>query len=295
MLPIDKTITSFLEDLENNKKRSWRTVRNYDLYLRRFVGWLGKNKIDQFEKLTKQDIQNYKAWLAQNRMVHGLIKLQGKIKNNKLKSNTQNYHLIAVRALLNFLAKKKVRALKPGEIELKATPATRINYLQKSDLEKLLETPIKIKQDKIIQFRDKAILELLYCSGLKVSELTDLKINEINLKNECQKIKSGREFIVTHQCRYWLHQYLQLRKDNNPYVFIGLDRAQKSNSSGLTPRSVERIVARYAKVAGIKTNVTPHVLRHTFARNFILNGNKLSELQKRLGYTAVGTVKRYFD
>lgn len=283
---IDKTITSFLSDLENNKKRSWRTVRNYDLYLRRFAGWLGKNKIEQFENITKEDIEKYQAWL---------IKLQGKVKTGKLKSNTQNYHLIAVRALLNFLAKKKVKTLKPGEIELTATPATRISYIQKSDLEKLLESPIRIKQDKLIQFRDKAILELLYCSGLKVSEATSLKRAEVSLKKENQKLKSGKDFFISNQAKYWLAQYLNARKDNNQNVFLGHDRAQKSHSSGLTARSVERIVARYAKIAGIKTIATPHILRHTFARNFILCGNKMSELQKRLGYTAIGTVKRYLD
>ncbi|MFH0779528.1 MAG: tyrosine-type recombinase/integrase [Parcubacteria group bacterium] len=292
MLSIDKTITAFLEDLENNKKRSWRAVRNYDLYLRRFGGWLRKNKIEQFENITKEDIKKYQAWLAQNRLVHGLIKLQGKTKNNKLKSNTQNYHLIAVRALLNFLAKKKIKTLPPGEIELKATPAARINYLQKSDLEKLLETPIKIKQDKIIQFRDKAILELLYCSGLKVSELASLKIADFDLKSGTIKI-AGRAIKLSNMCRYWLHQYRNLCQAKTDNFFIGLDRAQQNNSNGLSVRSVERIVARYAKIVGIKTIVTPHVLRHTFARNFILSGNKLSELQKRLGYTAMSTVKRY--
>lgn len=289
MFLIDKTITSFLEDLENNKKRSWRTVRNYDLYLRRLSGWLAKNKIFAPNQITKGMICQYQSWLASAR---------DPIRKKIYKKNTQNYHLIAGRAFLRFLAKKKVESLPAAEIKLARLPKAKIDFLEKRDLEKLLDAPTKIKQDKTIQARDKAILELLYCSGLKVSEIAELKTKEIDFKKGAFETKK-QIMPISNQCQFWLNQYRALRHTGNEYFFIGHDRAkntrEKQKVCGLTPRSIERIVNRYAKFAGIDCQATPNILRHTFARNLLLAGNSLANLQKRLGHVSISTTKRYLE
>jgi site-specific recombinase XerD len=293
---IDKLITEFLEDLEVSRGRSDRTIRNYDFYLRRFSGWLKENKVLDTDKISNEYIRKYRLWL--NRLKDPLTK-------ENLKKNTQNYHLIAIRSFLKYLSKRDIESLAPEKIELAKMPMRSVSVLEGSDLDKLLEAPIASDSLKIIKYRDKAIIEWLFSTGMRVSELAALKKN-INLNKEEFSIrgKGGKVRIVflDEQPRYWTKQYLKLRKDNNPYLFIGHDKAASDRNKsklnetdyiGLTPRSVERIVKKYAKIAGINKKITPHTLRHSFATDLLLNGADLRSVQTMLGHSSVTTTQIY--
>jgi site-specific recombinase XerD len=293
---INKLITDFLEDLEITKNRSDRTIRNYDFYLRRFSTWLAENKISSPEKITLEAIRKYRLWL--NRLVDPTRK-------SNLKKNTQNYHLIAVRAFLKYLAKRDIKTLAPEKIELARLEMRQVDFIEGSDLDNLLDAPLQTKSPKIIQYRDKAVLEMLFSTGMRVSELAALT-KDLNLKKDefTVKGKGGKTRIVflAQQARYWVNEYLKLRKDGNPYLFIGHDKAAKArtkegqetkNKIGLTPRSIERIVQKYAKIVGINKKVTPHTMRHSYATDLLMNGADIRSVQALLGHSSITTTQIY--
>jgi len=293
---LDKLITDFLEDLEVAKGRAGRTIRNYDFYLRRFSGWLKEAKVTSPENITLDNVTKYRLWLN---------RLKDPIKKETLKKNTQNYHLIAIRSFLKYLAKIDVTSLAPEKIELARMPMRAVSVLEGSDLDNLLEAPLKNKASKLIQYRDKAILEWLFSTGVRVSELAALK-KDLNLKKDEFSIrgKGGKIRVVffDEQPRYWTREYLKLRKDNNPYLFIGHDKAADDRNQNtlneqdyisLTPRSIERTVKKYAKLAGINKRVTPHTMRHSFATDLLMNGADLRSVQTMLGHASVTTTQIY--
>lgn len=292
MPKIDKYITDFLEELEISKGRSERTIRNYDFYLRRFSGWLNNNKITAPEKITLETIRKYRLWL--NRLLDP-------VRKSTLKKNTQNYHLIAVRAFFKYLAKRDVQTLAPEKIDLAKVPMRQVEFLEGSDLDNLLEMPLKNNNIRIIQYRDKAILEMLFSTGLRVSELAALK-TDLNLdKDELTVRGKGdktRIVFISQQARYWVKEYLKLRKDMNPYLFIGHDKAAKARKNadqpiGLTARSIERLVKKYSKLAGINKKITPHTLRHSYATDLLINGADIRSVQSLLGHSSITTTQIY--
>lgn len=293
MAKIDKLITAFLEDLEVARGRSDKTIRNYDFYLKRFYGWLKENNVTDAEDITQELIHKYRLWLN---------RLKDPIRKITLKKNTQNYHLIALRAFLKFLSKRDVQSLPPEKIDLAKLPNRMVEFVEGSDLANLMEAPLKYNQDKIIQFRDKAILETLFSTGLRVSELAALKRDSINLKKDEFTVrgKGGKTRIVflSNHARYWLAEYLKLRKDVSEFLFVGHDRALEQREKGkedkgISPRSVERIVAKYAKFVGITKVVTPHTLRHSFATDLLINGADIRSVQSMLGHSSITTTQIY--
>lgn len=304
-------ITQFLEYLEIEKGRSYNTVRNYDFYLNRFAQWLSENGVKNPSKINQDDVRKYRLWL--NRLTDRF--------GEPLKKNTQNYHLIAVRAFLKYLAKMDVQVLSPEKIELAKMPQRQVDFLEGSDLDRLLEAPLqtptkpgvfkrrKIDEKKdltneytLIQLRDKAILELLFCTGLRVSEAAGLKIDSINLnKDEFTvrgKGKKLRIVFLSEQARYWLKQYLKKRTDMNTYLFISHDRAaskrdDNTDNVGLTPRSIQRTLEKYTRQAGITKKVTPHTLRHSYATDLLLNGADIRSVQAMLGHESITTTQVY--
>lgn len=304
-------IIQFLEYLEIEKGRSHNTVRNYDFYLHRFAEWLSEHGITNPSNVTQEHVRKYRLWL--NRLTDRF--------GEPLKKNTQNYHLIAVRAFLKYLAKMDVEVLSPEKIELAKMPQRQVAFLEGSDLDRLLEAPLqvpgkvgvftrrKIDERKditndhtLIQLRDKAILELLFCTGMRVSEAAGLKIDSINLdKDEFTvrgKGKKLRVVFLSEQARYWLKQYLKKRTDMNPYLFISHDRASKKrddnqDDTGLTPRSIQRILEKYTRQAGITKQVTPHTLRHSYATDLLLNGADIRSVQAMLGHESITTTQVY--
>ncbi|NQT49530.1 tyrosine-type recombinase/integrase [Candidatus Kuenenbacteria bacterium] len=287
MATINTLITDFLEDLENKKKRSLRTVRNYDFYLRRFSCWAKKKKISDPEKITEQVVKRYRLWLD---------KIESSVKKAKLKLNTQTYHLIALRNYLKYLETEKINSLSPKKVKLPRLVQTKVEYLEVPEIQDLFGAPILVKQHKLFQARDRAILELLYCTGLKVSEVARLTIHDLDLKKGLI-MSAKRKITLTNQAKHWLQQYIKFRKKvDNEYLFIGHDRALHARKpKALTPRSVERIVKKYAQVADIEKKVTPQTLRHTYAINLIKKGDKIENIKKKLGYSVISSTLKYFE
>jgi site-specific recombinase XerD len=286
---INKLIQDFLNDLKNTRHRSARTARNYDFYLKRFLVWLNELKISSPEKITSEVVNGYSAWLK---------KLSSAIRKTKLKDNTRNYHLIALRAFLKYLVKKKVNSLSPNKVRLAVWRGADPIFLEKNELEKLLEAPFKINQEKILQLRDRAILELILCSGLKVSEVATLERNKINLKKESFVLfgRKKRTVFLSNQARYWLNQYLKARQDKNIFLFIGHDRASAVREKiGLTTRSVERTVEKYRQVSGTNKKITPQILRHSYAISLARGGETIETMKEKLGHLSLGSSARYFD
>jgi site-specific recombinase XerD len=299
----DNLITNFLEYLEVERGRSQATIRNYTFYLQRFFVWAkSKNKSFTVAEVDTDLIRQYRLFL--NRVADE--------RGRNLKKSTQNYHLIALRTFLKYLAKHDVKSLAPEKIELAKTSQRQIEYLEGGDLEKFLEAPFQIKEAEIIQKRDKAILETLFSTGLRVSELVNLKKDQINLtKDEFTVRGKGdklRIVFLANQAKYWIKQYLELRRDDSPYIFVGHDRAAKSRKQEnkkttkqetneevehLTPRSVQRLIKKYSKIAGITKRITPHTLRHSFATDLLTSGADIRSVQALLGHASITTTQVY--
>lgn len=277
--------------LEVERNRSVRTVQNYDFYLRRFFKWA--KDIDPKE-LTLDMVRQYRVWL--NRYTDD--------KGKSMKKNTQNYHLIALRSFLKYLSKRDIDTLAPEKIELARMPERSVEFLDSTELERLLESPMGGKKNAdgrptIIQLRDKTILEMLFSTGLRVSELAGLTKNMVNLKMEEFTVRGKgdkpRVVFLSQQARYWLEQYFARRKDMEPFLFVSHDRAQKGRDDvkGLTPRSVQRIVENHARAAGITKKITPHTMRHTFATDLLRNGADIRSVQTMLGHSSITTTQIY--
>lgn len=284
MNKLSALLTQFLEHLEIEKNRSQKTLRNYDFYLRRFIGWLGDKRPAD---VSNEDVRKYRLWL--NRLAD---------KNGDLlKKNTQNYHLIALRAFLKYLAKRDIPTLPPEKIELMKMPDREVSFLEGSDLNRILEAPL-LTADGAIKYRDKAILELLFSTGLRVSELAHLKRDTVNIaKDEFTIMGKGRKsrvVFLSEQAKYWLKKYLEKRTDVSLYLFVSHTKNQKhAGEQPLTERSIQRLVQRYARSAGITKPVTPHTLRHSYATDLLQNGADIRAVQTMLGHSSITTTQIY--
>lgn len=300
MLPTIPTSTSlsllmrqFLEYCEIEKNRSNNTIQNYAFYLDRFITWAKKQHVSSAPDIDLELVRQYRLWL--NRL-GGM---------NPLKKNTQNYHLIALRSFLKYLSKRDIKSLAPEKIELAKMPERDVSFLEGDDLIRLLEAPLKAEGSLIIQKRDRAILEMLFCTGLRVSELSSLKRDSLNLsKSEFTVKGKGDKFrivFVTPSALAQLKAYLDMRTDPHPPLFIRHDKAQSlsekeevaEESLFLTPRSIQRLVQKYAKVAGVTKIVTPHTMRHTFATDLLMNGADIRSVQALLGHASITTTQIY--
>jgi site-specific recombinase XerD len=292
------TLTSLKDDfltyLEVERNRSERTVRNYDFYLKRFFNWA---KETPPERLTLDQVRQYRVWLNRFKDERG----------EPLKKNTQNYHLIALRSFLKYLAKRDIQTLAPEKIELARMPERTVEFLDEGELMRLLEAPLKIRSTEsgpsnellpLVRLRDKALLEMLFSTGMRVSELAGLTKDKINLKNEEFTVRGKgdkpRVVFLSNSARYWMKEYLGKRRDMDPHLFVSHDRAGKGRESGgLTPRSIQRVVEYYAKSAGITKRITPHTLRHTFATDLLRNGADIRSVQTMLGHSSITTTQIY--
>lgn len=297
-------IKEFLEYLEIEKGSSQLTVRNYHFYLSRFSE---QSKIKDPRKIELESVRKFRLWLSRMKNPRG----------GQLSPATQNYHLIALRNFLKYLAKKDVISLAPEKIELAKVGERQISFLEGEDLEKLLEAPLQVKQPEIIKLRDKAILELLFSTGLRVSELASLDKEDINLKKDEFSIrgkgKKWRIVFLSNQAKHWVKQYLDKRVDFEPALFVRHDKAANSaienkigssrfssrkltkeeQKNGITSRSIQRIIRKYAKQAGITKKITTHSLRHSFATDLLNNGADLRAVQELLGHKNITTTQIY--
>src|SRR5581483_786851 len=242
----------FLEYLEIEQNRSQKTIINYDHYLTRLLDYAGGEL--QVSDIDTEVIRKWRLWL--NRL--------GTNVSDELQKTTQNYHLIAVRGFLRFCAKRDIPALAPDKIELARAPRKQISFLTREELSRMFEQP---NVDTINGLRDRAILELLFSSGLRVSELTNLDRDHINLKRREFMVRGkgqkDRPVFISQQAADWVQRYLDKRQDNSKPLFIRYAKTAKNtdtsgNFSRLTARSVQRIISKYARLGGITKHVSPH-------------------------------------
>jgi len=280
---ISVLLREFLEYLEIEKGRSLKTVENYDRYIKRFIK---HSDIQTPSDITEDAVRNYRLWLnrQENKQKTG----------GTLKKNTQNYHLIALRAFLKYLIRRKVTSLAPDTIELAKTPARNLDLVTSAELERLLSSP-DTKELKGI--RDKAILELFFSTGLRVSELCGLNQDSVDLSRDEFSVRGKGEKVrvvfLSSAAKEAIRAYLKARKDMEEALFVGLSRINKQASERLTSRSIERLVRYYATKAGISKKMTPHVLRHSFATDLLQNGADIRSVQMMLGHSSVSTTQIY--
>lgn len=272
----------FLEHLEIERGRSLKTVENYDRCLTRFLSFA---KISSPADITDDLVRRYRLWLN---------RLPAAAAGETLKKKTQNYHLIALRAFLKYLRKRGVSSLSPERIELAKLGERSLDLVSAVELERLLASP---RGADLKSLRDRAILELLFSTGLRVSELSaldrdiDLGKDELSVRGKGEKV---RVVFLSPRAKAALREYLAKRSDMDEALFIQLGKnAAAAASLRLTPRSVERIVKHYAVAAGISKKVTPHVIRHSFATDLLENGADLRSVQAMLGHANIATTQVY--
>ncbi len=286
MPKISILIADFLEYLELEKNTSLQTIKNYDHYLKRFLEFAGD--IEAFN-IDLALVRKYRLFLS--RFVDPLTK-------KPLKRVTQNYFIIALRAYLRYLARVDVKTLSAEKVELGEEDPSPIRILDGSSLERLLDAPDISSKDGI---RDKTILELLFSTGLRVSELASLDRDQINLQRREFGIvgKGGKERVVfiSDAAAEWIERYLNLRKDTFRPLFIRyqgkIDPSDQGEKMRLTPRSIERIVEKYSKRVGLSIKATPHTLRHSFATDLLINGADIRSVQEMLGHANISTTQIY--
>lgn len=290
-MTINSLITDFLEYMEVEKGRTVGSTKNYDSYLRAFANFAKKEQIEESNKIDLELVRKYR--LALNR---------GRIHCRELSKVTQNYYLIALRSFLKFLQKKDVATLAPEKIELAKAPERQITFLDRDELDRIFAAP---NQKTVQGLRDKAILDLFFSTGLRVSELCNLLRKDINLEKKEFSVrgKGGKIRVVflDDSSRESLKKYLSLRTDKSEFLFISYGHTNKksqilnlkSQNEGITPRSVQRMIQKYAKTAGITKKVSPHTMRHSFATDLLINGADLRAVQTLLGHSSITTTQIY--
>lgn len=281
-----KAKTDFLEYLEVEQNRSQKTIANYDHYLTRLLDFAGDDiRIDD---INPELIRKWRLWL--NRL--------GTNSSDELQKTTQNYHLIALRSFLKFCAKRDIPALPADKIELAHTIRKQVTFLNEEELGRLFAQPDITEEAGL---RDRAILELLFSSGLRVSELVGLDRDHINLKRREFMVRGkgqkDRPIFISSEAATWLERYIVKREDNTRPLFVRYAGNKSVDLTGnfhrLTARSVQRLVAHYALMAGITKHVSPHTLRHSFATDLLMNGADLRSVQAMLGHSNISTTQIY--
>lgn len=289
MASLKKLKQQFLEYIEIEKGRSMKTVENYDHYLTRFLDF---TKNDNPANVTDASVREFRLWL--NRQLTG----HNKAGSETLSKKTQNYYLIALRAFLKYLARQEVKTLPAERIELAKTSERSLDLITPEELQRLLDSP---KGSDLKDLRDKAILELLFSTGLRVSELCSLT-SDINLKSDELSIrgKGGKIRVVflSDKAKKCVGEYLKARKDMSGALFVPVDTKNFYKNSTrdfgfLDKRSIERIVKQHATKAGISKKVTPHTMRHLFATDLLSNGADLRSVQALLGHSSIVTTQIY--
>lgn len=283
---MSELIIDFVEYLEVERGRSSKTSENYRRYLERFVEFAGDIEV---EDITSELVRKYRLWL--NRVVSD--------KGDELATITQSYHLIALRGFLDYLSKRNIASLAPNKIDLPKTHRKQVTFLHLEEVERILEV---IPDDGTLShLRDRAIMELLFSSGLRVSELTNLDRDHINIKRREFMVRGkgqkDRPVFISKAAANALETYLATRTDSLPPLFLNYSRNNIQDTSGdfrrLLPRSIQRLVSKYAKLAGITKHVSPHTMRHSFATDLLMNGADIRSVQSMLGHSNISTTQVY--
>lgn len=276
----------FLEYLEIERGRSLKTIENYDRYLTKFLAYV---KTDDPKKITEDLVREFRLHL--NRQPG--TKVGRRVE--PMKRKTQNYYLIAVRAFLKFLRKRGVSSLSPERIELAKVAERSLDLITPQELERLMKAPDVATERGL---RDKAILELLFSTGLRISELCNLSTDDVDLTRDEFSVRGKgdkiRVVFLSDAAKNAIREYTKARKDMSDALFIQYGKNAKNASDlRLTPRTVQRVLKTYAIKAGITRKVSPHVIRHSFATDLLSNGADLRSVQALLGHAHIGTTQVY--
>jgi site-specific recombinase XerD len=287
---LSEAVNQFLEYLEVERGCSRLTVRDYEHYLRHFSNWLdGISPQARPEDINLDIVRRYRLYLAR----------QTGPKGQPLKRVTQSYYIIALRAFLRYLiVQRNISTLSPEKIELPKGISRTVTFLNSEQLERLLNSP---DTSKVAGLRDRAILETLFSTGLRVSELVRINRDQIDLERQefgvVGKGNKPRVVFLSDTAVGWIKRYLESRQDYFKPLFIRYAGRQDSTKGGekmrLTPRSVERVVARYARMCGLPVKTTPHTLRHSFATDLLIAGADIRSVQEMLGHESIRTTQVY--
>lgn len=284
---LSDAIVDFLEYLEVERGRSQKTCENYHLYLNRLVEFNDDLKL---EKITSEVIRKWRLWLNRYKNENG----------SELSQTTQSYHLIALRSFLTYCAKRGIDTLAPNQVELPKIKHKQVTFLTPEEIGRMLG---EIDTTSPSGLRDRAIIELLFSSGLRVSELVGLDRDHINIARREFMVRGkgnkDRPVFISQEAAQHIHNYLETRKDSLKPLFISYRDAQpqhidtSGNFRRITPRSVQRMVKNYALKAGITKHVSPHTMRHSFATDLLMNGADLRSVQSMLGHSNISTTQVY--
>jgi len=287
--------SQFLEYLEIEKGRSQKTIENYNHYLDRFLEWAN---ISEPADVTDDLVRCFRVYLNRVEDDHG----------QTLKKITQSYYIISIRSFLKYLAKKDIKTLQAEKVEIGKTSTKEVEFLDVDEVERILDAA---NGADFKSLRDRAIMELLFSAGLRVSELTNMNRDRLDLKNKEFSVRGKgdkvRVVFVSDSAAKYLQRYLEKRTDIDPALFVrdekGLANFKKNvetprrgvstDSLRITPRSIQRIVKYYAAKAGIIKDVHPHTLRHSFATDLLINGADIRSVQAMLGHSSITTTQVY--
>ena len=293
-MDISELVADFLESLEIEKGRSTKTIENYGLYLSRFIDLITEDFEGQ-EMIKPSDITPE----VLRRFRLKLNRFSDNQNKERLSALTQSYHLIALRGFFKYLAKRGIKSLDPSLIDLPRAAKKQVTFLHFDEIERLLA---EIPLDTESGLRDRAIIELLFSGGLRVSELCSLNRDSINLERRefmvRGKGKKDRPIFIDKSTAECIEDYLNMRTDTLPALFLNNSANQQIPSTSgdfrrLTPRSIERIVQKYTRLAGITKHVTPHTMRHSFATDLLMNGADIRSVQSLLGHANISTTQIY--
>lgn len=288
LTPLHVQITEFLEHIEVERNLSRLTIRNYRHYLSRFADWFVATGQDDMTKLTIDAVLQYRLFLSRFTDMHG----------KELTKKTQGFHVIALRSFLKWLTKRDIKVISPEKIDLPKSEGLSMKFLDPDQLERLMSQPLLSTP---LGIRDRAILELLFSTGLRVSELVSLDKDQVNMQqSEFTIIGKGRRtrvVFISERAANHLETYLVTRHDEYKPLFIHQNRDDATDIDGesmrLTSRTIQRIVEKYAKSAKLSIKITPHGLRHSFATDLLHNGAGLRDVQEMLGHKNIATTQIY--
>lgn len=282
---LSEAILKFLEYMEIEQNRSLKTIENYHHYLDRLVEFTDDVRV---EKIDEETVRKWRLWLNRLSDEHG----------QPISKTTQNYHLIALRSFLKFGNKRGWNVLAPDKIELARVKRPQVTFLSPTELSRLFAQP---DTSALPGLRDRAMLELLFSSGLRVSELVNLNRDHINLRRREFMVRGkgqkDRPVFISPEAAQWIDEYITRRTDTMVPLFIRYSGSQNLTNDGnaqrLTARSVQRMINTYTRRAGITKKVTPHTLRHSFATDLLMNGADLRSVQSMLGHSNISTTQIY--